>query len=186
MKKLSGFVMILLVCALVLTAQPFVPQSGEQDKQDFSNIKNFLRINDKICTGGQPSLDDLARLKADGVKAIINLRQASEFNAEEEAAKAKELGLRYFHIPVNGAEPKPEAADEFLKVMADPANRPVFIHCSTANRVGAFWMIYRVLKDGWKLEDAEEEAKKVGMHSPALRDFALEYIRTHEKKSDKK
>ena len=179
MKKLFPFVLVPLVCALV---PPSIPA---QDKQDFSNIKNFLRINDKICTGGQPSLDDLARLKADGVKAIINLRLASEINMEEEAATAKELGLRYFHIPFDSANPKPEAVGEFLKVMADPANRPVFIHCTTANRVGAFWMIYRVLKDGWKLEEAEEEAKKVGLRTPATRDFALEYIRTHEKKPDK-
>jgi len=180
MKKLSAIVLVLLVCACVL------PFASAQEKQDFPNIKNFLRINDKICTGGQPSLDDLARLKADGVKAVINLRQPSEFNAEEEAAKAKELGLRYFHSPFDGANPKSEAADEFLKVMADPDNRPMFIHCTTANRVGGFWMIYRVLKDGWKLEEAEEEAKKVGMRTPAMREFALEYIRAHEKKSDKK
>ena len=180
MKKLSASVLVLLVCACVL------PFASAQEKQDFSNIKNFLRINDKICTGGQPSLDDLARLKADGVKAVINLRQSSEFNAVEEAAKAKELGLLYFHIPFDGANPKPEAADEIQKVMDDPANRPMFIHCTTANRVGGFWMIYRVLKDGWKLEEAEEEAKKVGMRTPALRDFALEYIRAHEKKADKK
>jgi uncharacterized protein (TIGR01244 family) len=180
MKKLFAFVLVLLVCALV---PPSIPA---QDKQDFSNIKNFLRINDKICTGGQPSLDDLARLKADGVKAVINFRLASEMNVEEESAKAKELDLRYFHIPFDSANPKSEAADEFLKVMADPANRPVFIHCTTANRVGAFWMIYRVLKDGWKLEEAEEEAKKVGLRNAATQAFALEYIRAHEKKSDKK
>lgn len=174
MKKLSSLALLLLLGAVALPAQ-----------QDFPNIKNFLRLNGKICTGGQPALDDLARLKADGIKAIINLRQSSEFNADEEAAKAKELGLRYFLIPVNGAEPKPEQADEFLKVMNDTANRPVFIHCASANRVGAFWMIYRVLKDGWKLEEAEEEAKKVGMRSPVLRDFALEYIRAHQKPAAK-
>ena len=186
MNKSSGLFISLLLLALVPAAQPVVLQGGDQDKQDFSDIRNFLRINDKICTGGQPTLDDLARLKADGVKAIINLRQASEMNLAEETAKANELGLRYIHIPVNGADLKPESADEFLKAMADPANRPVFIHCTTANRVGAFWMIYRVLIDGWKPDDAEAEARKVGMHTPALREFALEYIRAHEKKPEKK
>ncbi|MCL4522771.1 MAG: protein tyrosine phosphatase family protein [Acidobacteria bacterium] len=176
MKKLSGFVLFFLMCA----ALP--PLALAQDKQDFSNIKNFLRINDKICTGGQPSLEDLARLKADGVKAVINFRLASEMNVEEESAKAKELGLRYFHIPFDNDHPKADAADEFLRVMSDAANRPIFIHCTTANRVGAFWMIYRVLKDGWKVEEAEEEAKKVGLRNAATRDFAMEYIRTHEKK----
>ncbi|MBI3663565.1 MAG: protein tyrosine phosphatase family protein [Acidobacteria bacterium] len=182
MKKLLCLCLTLPLTVTPLPAQHF---GFAQGKQDFSSIKNFLRINEKICTGGQPTLDDLARLKADGIKAVVNLRQATEFNAEEEAAKAKELGLRYFHIPVNGAEPKPELADEFLKVMSDPANRPVFVHCASANRVGAFWMIYRVLKDGWKLEDAQEEAMKVGLHSPVMRDFALEYIRAHQKPAPK-
>ena len=172
-----GVVLVLLVGSAAWAAQ---------EKQDFPNIKNFLRINDKLCTGGQPTLDDLAHLKAEGVKTILNLRQASEFNFEEETAKAKELGLRYIHIPVNNADLKPEAVDEFLKAMDDPNSRPMFIHCHTANRVGAFWLVYRVVKDGWKLEDAEEEAKKVGLRNPALRDFALEYIRTHPKAPVKK
>jgi uncharacterized protein (TIGR01244 family) len=175
MKKQIGVVLLFLIACAALPAQ-----------QDFPSIKNFLRVNEKICTGGQPAMDDLARLKSEGVKAVVNLRRPAEYNAEEEAAKAKELGLRYFNIPVSVAELKPEQADEFLKVMSDPANRPVFLHCSTANRVAAFWMIYRVLKDGWKLEAAEEEANKIGLRSQALRDFAVDYIRTHEKKSEKK
>jgi uncharacterized protein (TIGR01244 family) len=167
-------VTLILVEALALAQQV--------RQQDFSSIKNFLRINEQICTGGQPSMDDLARLKAEGVRAIINLRRPSEYNAEEEAAKAKELGLRYFNIPVTVAEPKDEQAGEFLKATADPHNRPVFIHCAAANRVGAFWMIRRVLVDGWKIEDAEAEARKIGMHSPSLIEFAHSYIERHAKK----
>jgi uncharacterized protein (TIGR01244 family) len=148
----------------------------------YPGIVNFLRLNPQICTGGQPSLDDLARLKSEGVKAILNLRRPDEFDAAAEAAKAKELGLRYFDIPVSRADPKSEQVDEFLKILADSANRPVFIHCRTANRVGAFWMIRRVLVDGWKLVDAEREAEKIGMHSKNLRQFALNYIRQHSKK----
>jgi protein tyrosine phosphatase (PTP) superfamily phosphohydrolase (DUF442 family) len=98
-----------------------------------------------------------------------------------EAAKAKELGVRYFPIPVATAEPKDEQADEFLKVTADPKNRPAFIHCASANRVGAFWMIRRVLVDGWKMDDAESEARKMGMHSPNLVEFAHRYIARHSK-----
>jgi protein tyrosine phosphatase (PTP) superfamily phosphohydrolase (DUF442 family) len=65
-----------------------------------SSIRNFLRINDQFCTGGQPRLEHLEKLKAEGVKAIINLRQPGEHRAAEEESKAKELGLRYFNIPV--------------------------------------------------------------------------------------
>ena len=144
------------------------------------SIKNFLRVNKEFCTGGQPSLQQLEKLKADGVKAIINLRQPSEYAAAEEEAKAKALGLRYFNIPVSPTDPKDDQATEFLKISDDPENRPAFIHCRSAARVAAFWMIRRVLSDGWKIEDALKEADKIGLGDhPALSAFAHKYIESH-------
>jgi uncharacterized protein (TIGR01244 family) len=152
--------------------------------QEVPPIRNFLQVNEQFCTGAQPRLEHLAKLKADGVKAVINLRQPSEHRAEEEEAEAKKLGLRYFNIPVVYGEPKNEQVDEFLKITDDPANRPAFIHCAAAIRVGAFWMIRRVLRDGWTIEKAEEEAKKVGLvNAPHLNEFARNYIERHQKKS---
>ncbi len=148
-------------------------------QQEFPDIKNFLRVEKDVCTGGQPAMSDLEKMKEQGVKAVLNLRRAEEYNAEEEAAKVKELGLAYFHIPVNGAEPKDEQAAEFLKITSDRQNRPLFIHCSSANRVGAFWMIRRVLVDKWTVEKAEEEAVKMGIRLPALKTFARDYIARH-------
>ena len=146
-------------------------------------IRNFVRVNEDFCTGGQPRPEHLEKLKVDGVKAIINLRQASEHRAAEEEAKAKELGLRYFNIPVAYADPKEEQVTEFLRITDDPDNRPVFIHCTAAIRVGAFWMIRRVLRDGWTVEAAEEEAKKIGLRdSPHLNEFARKYIEKYGKK----
>lgn len=171
MKQFTGWFLALILVAGLAGAQ-----------QDTSSIKNFLRLNEQVCTGGQPTMEELAKLKADGIRAVINLRQPSEYNAEEEAAVAKQLGLRYFHIPVNSNEPTDEQAQEFLKVTADKQNRPLFIHCASANRVGAFWMIRRALVDGWTVEKAEEEARKIGLRNPKTREFAVGYIRRHQKK----
>jgi uncharacterized protein (TIGR01244 family) len=151
--------------------------------QDGPPIRNFTKIDEQFCTGGQPRLEHLSKLKADGVRAIINLRQPGEHRADEEEAMARELGLRYFNIPVNYREPKEEQVTEFLKLTDDAQNRPVFIHCTAAIRVGAFWMIRRVLRDGWSLEAAEEEARKVGLReAPHLVEFARNYIEKHRKK----
>src|ERR671926_474406 len=104
--------------------------------------------------------------------------------AEEERAEAERLGLRYFNIPVVFADPKEEQATEFLRLTDDEANRPAFIHCTGAIRVGAFWMIRRVLRDGWTIEDAEKEAEKVGLReAPHLNEFARKYIEKHRKAS---
>ena len=173
MKTLLCLISALLFCVLPVLAQ-----------DDTSSIRNFVRVNEQFCTGGQPRIEHLAKLKAEGVKAIINLRRPTEHRADEEEAKAKELGLRYFNIPVVYAEPKDEQATEFLKITDDPANRPVFIHCTAAIRVGAFWLIRRVLRDGWKFEDAEAEAKKIGLReAPHLVEFARKYIEKHQTKA---
>jgi outer membrane protein assembly factor BamB/protein tyrosine phosphatase (PTP) superfamily phosphohydrolase (DUF442 family) len=152
--------------------------------QDPGEIRNFLRVNKDFCTGGQPKLEHLEKLKAEGVKSILNLRQPSEHRAAEEEAKAKELGLRYFNIPVAYGNPNEEQVAEFLKITDDTDNRPIFIHCTAAIRVGAFWMIRRVLRDGWKIEDAQAEAEKVGLReSPHWLEFARNYIETHRSKA---
>jgi uncharacterized protein (TIGR01244 family) len=157
-----------------------VPAYGQQE---LPPIRNFMRQSEQFCTGAQPRVEHLAKLKEEGVKAIINLRQPSEHRAEEEEAKAKELGLKYFNIPVEYANPKEEQVTEFLKLTDDKANLPVFIHCTAAIRVGAFWMIRRVLRDGWSVEAAEEEAKKVGLRdAPHLNQFARNYIEKYRKK----
>ncbi len=140
--------------------------------------KNFLRINDCFCTGGQPSTQDLAKLKESGVHSILNLRRPEENPTEQQEEKklAEDLGLKYFSIPVNTADLRDEQADRFLEITKDEANRPLFIHCASANRVGGFWLISRVLNDGWDFEKAEQEARKVGLKSPQLVEFARSYI----------
>ena len=145
-----------LVPALLLAALPITTQ------QEVSPIRNFLRVNEQFCTGAQPRLEHLRMLRADGIKAIINLRPPGEHRAAEEEAEAT----------------------EFLQITDDPKNRPAFIHCAAAIRVGAFWMIRRVLRDGWTVEAAEKEAEKIGLReSPHLNEFARQYIDKHRKKN---
>jgi protein tyrosine phosphatase (PTP) superfamily phosphohydrolase (DUF442 family) len=173
MKKL-GVIYIAVFSAVAAYAQIQSEQPG---------VFNFHLLSDQYCTGGQPKLEALDKLKSEGVKAIINLRTPGEHRAAEEEAKAKELGLKYFNIPVVYRDPKEEQATEFLKITDDPANRPIFIHCTAAIRVGAFWMIRRVLRDGWTVEAAEEEAKKIGLReAPHLTEFAKNYIAKYGKK----
>ncbi|GEM_PF-508277 len=152
--------------------------------RELKSIPSFLRLNDKVWTGGQPTLDHLAKLKEEGVKVIINIRPHSEHGGEREAAKAKDLGLRYFNIPVVYNQPEDEDADDFLKVTDEQLKGElVFIHCAAAIRVGAFWMIRRVLRDGWTYEKALEEANRIGLRNrPHLVDFARDYIDRHQKK----
>jgi len=173
MKSILTFIIVFLLAGLSIKAQEEVPP-----------IRNFIRMSDEFCTGAQPRKEHLEKLKAEGVKAIINLRPPTEHRAAEEEAEAKKLGLRYFNIPFVFGEPKEEQATEFLRITDDLENRPAFIHCAAGIRAGAFWMIRRVLRDGWTVERAEQEAEKIGLReSPHLNEFARKYIEQHRKKT---
>lgn len=151
---------------------------------ELTGIPNFLKLNNQVWTGGQPLPEHLAKLKEAGIKVIINLRPHSEHNGEREAAKVKELGMSYFNVPVSYREPDELDADDFLKITDEQLkNGPVFIHCAAAIRVGAFWMIRRVLRDGWAFDKALEEANQIGLRNQThLIEFAKGYIEKHKKK----
>jgi uncharacterized protein (TIGR01244 family) len=146
-------------------------------------IRNFLQVNKEFCTGGQPRIEHFEKLKADGVRAVLNLRQPTEHRAEEERAAVEKAGLKYFNIPVVYTSPAEEQVDRFLEITDDPANRPMFIHCTAAIRVGAFWMIRRAVRDGLTADAALEEARKVGLvNAPHLEEFARKYIASYPRK----
>ncbi len=170
----------MLHAVLVATALSLAMVSIQNQGTTPQPIRNFLRVNTDFCTGGQPRPEHFAQLKADGIRAVLNLRTADEYRIDDEVAAIKAAGLRYFHVPVVYTKPAAASVDEFLKVTDDPANRPLFIHCTAAIRVGAFWLIRRVVRDGWTYDAALAEARKVGLlNAPHLEDFAKAYIAAH-------
>ena len=153
-----------------------------QEKQTRAGITNFTKVDAVVACGGATETSALDGLKADGFKSVVNLRLATEpgANIPENEAKAKAVGLNYFHLPLSGAAPDPKVVDEFLGVVSNKANQPVYIHCGSANRVGAVWLVKRVVQDGWPVDKATTEAKAIGLTAPGLEKFALDYIATHK------
>ena len=150
---------------------------------ELTGIPQFLKLTDQVWTGGQPWLEHLPKLKEAGIKVIINLRPHDEWKGEREAAKVKELGMSYFNIPVVFNSPDELDADDFLKLTDEQLkNGPVFIHCAMGPRVGAFWMIRRVLRDSWETDKALEEASRIGLRQAQLIEFAKDYIEKKKKK----
>ena len=162
--------MLLWIGLLTVVATLMPPQAA-------ADIREFLQVTPDVCTGGQPRLEQFAALKSKGVKVVLNLRTPGEHRADAERQAVEAAGLRYINIPVVYTAPKNEQVDEFLRITDDPANRPIFIHCIAAIRVGAFWLIRRVVRDKWTWDAALAEARKVGLvNAPHLEEFAKAYI----------
>jgi uncharacterized protein (TIGR01244 family) len=148
----------------------------EVTKTPVEGIRNFARLGTTVACAGATSAGALAEIKKMGFVSVINLRLASEPNAEveKEEAAAKEVGLRYFHVPFDG-KPNPAAADQFLAAITTPGAEPAFIHCAGGNRAATMWLIKRLVVDGWDQERAVKEAAALGQTSEELRKWALEY-----------
>ena len=170
-----SFVPALLFCAVVT--------ASAQQKMERPGITNYTKVDAVVACGGATETSALEGLKNDGFKAVINLRQANEpgANIPENSTRAKALGLNYIHIPFDTQAPEQKTVDDFLAAVANKANQPVYVHCGSANRVGAVWLVKRVLQDGWPIDKATEEAKLIGLRSAPLEQFALKYIEEHKK-----
>jgi len=151
---------------------------------ELTGIPHFLKLTDQVWTGGQPWPEHLPKLKEAGIKVVINMRPQAEFDAAKEEAKVKELGMTYFNIPVAFNAPDELDVDDFLKLTDEQLKKgPVFIHCAVGARVGAFWMIRRVMRDNWEFDKALEEANRIGLRNQAqLIEFAKDYIDKKKKK----
>jgi len=166
-----------VVITAAMVVLPSLALAGQQP-ESLPGATNYTRVEATVACGGATSPEAFTELRSRGFAAIVNLRQADEPGADVESASraARAAGLRYVHIPMSSSAPLPEAFDAFLGALSDPANSPVYIHCASANRVGAAWLAKRMLVDGWDRERALGEAEAIGLKSPVLRDFALEYV----------
>ena len=162
------------VVALLLTAA----SAAQVTKGEIAGIRNFSRVDATVGCGGATDASAMSALRKEGFVSVINLRQETEPGADVAGSRAaaKTAGLKYIHLPFNAAAPDPKIVESFLAAVADKSNQPLYIHCGSANRVGAVWMIKRSLQDGWPVEKARVEAEAIGLSSPQLTAFATDYI----------
>ena len=152
-------------------------------KGEIAGVRNFSRVDATVGCAGATDASAMSALKKEGFVSVVNLRVATEPGADVDAgrAAAQAAGLKYIHLPFNAAAPDEKTVDSFLAAVADRNNQPVFIHCGSANRVGAMWMIKRALQDGWDVDKARAEGEAIGLTSPQLAAFAADYIKTHRR-----
>jgi uncharacterized protein (TIGR01244 family) len=142
---------------------------------------NVVQLETTVACGGATKPEAVPEIKKLGFASIINLRQPTESGADVdgEAAAAKSAGIRFYNIPFNGQSPDPAAADRFLDTITAPGNAPAYIHCAGGNRAAAMWMIKRLVVDRWEADKAAQEAQALGMTSAPLKQFAIDYAKTH-------
>lgn len=171
---LCSLACVVLACAAPAKEAPPVPLAALAPAT-CGSIPNLHALGD-VWFAGQPSAEDFALAKAQGVKTVFNLRRAGEQAGFDEQAHANALGLTYVNLPIGGPSDLTDEVFQRAREILSNAERPLLVHCASANRVGAVYVPWRVLDGGVTLEQALSEAHEIGLKSPELEAKAREYV----------
>tara|TARA_B100000609_G_C17145912_1_gene398158 strand:+ start:327 stop:932 length:606 start_codon:yes stop_codon:yes gene_type:complete len=123
-----------------------------------SGVPNFHKVDNKLYRSAQPTAEGMKNLQKYGIKTVVNLRG---FHSDKD--EIGKLKLKQYHIPINTWHIKDEHAIKFLKIVNDPKNQPVLVHCKHgADRTGTMCAVYRIVLQGWNKKQALKEMKEGG------------------------
>jgi protein tyrosine phosphatase (PTP) superfamily phosphohydrolase (DUF442 family) len=127
-----------------------------------SEIYNFRAIGERVGTAGQPTEEQFRIVREAGFETVINLALPTSDNAlAEEGSIVTGLGMSYVHIPVDFKAPTAADFRAFCGVMEAFDGRRVFVHCAANMRVSAFVFLYRVLRQGVNVADADKDLRAI-------------------------
>ncbi len=159
-----------LIASLVLVTA--VPAAGHELSTSreaaigvSATLSRFVQVDARLYRGEEPDSVELEALQRLGVRTVISLRTDTAARARVEA-----LGMRFVHIPIPlrpltfGVAVNRTTIEEFFRVVDDPANGIVYVHCRRgADRTGTLIGLYRIARQHWAAADAYREARGLGM-----------------------
>ena len=119
------------------------------------DIYNYLFYHDKLSSSGMPTAEQMKSVAEAGVQLVINLAPHDVPNAIPDETKLVEsLGMQYINIPVNWGTPTRDGLNIFMDAMDASKDKKIHVHCEANFRASAFVAMYRILRLGWKDDEA--------------------------------
>ena len=166
MKRIAGIhSTIMLAAALTLVGAPPWTSRAQESYLALAGSNQsieLLRLTDSLCCSGQPTPAQFADAAHAGIHLVINLALATSDNAlPDEPGLVRALGMEYIHIPVVWDSPQPTDLEKFMQVMDAHQDQKILVHCAMNYRATAFIALWRVLRQGWNLDQAFAPQRKI-------------------------
>lgn len=131
-----------------------------QKLRESPELYRFSYVDAHLLRGGQPSIAQLADLKALGVTTIISLRKENRDITMAERAEAHRLGLKFLNFPFYGIFGASRSfIESILHEMRDPANGMVYVHCQRGrDRSSLLVALHLVIDHAWDPDLAWRQA----------------------------
>jgi protein tyrosine phosphatase (PTP) superfamily phosphohydrolase (DUF442 family) len=114
-------------------------------------LPNLWRVSPVLYRGAQPEAEGFAELGRLGVRTVVSLRAFHSDPSDVGDLRAESISFKFWH-------PEDEDVARFLRIVTDPANQPVFVHCQHgSDRTGMMIAIWRIAVEGWTKDEALRE-----------------------------
>ena len=134
---------------------------------------NLHKVSEKLYRSAQPTAEGMTNLVALGIKTVVNLR-----DNHSDADEIGDLPLKARRIEIFTGNMKDKYVTEFLAILDDTNAVPVLVHCQHgADRTGTMCAMYRILREGWTVDDAIDEMKNGGFGYHSVWGNLPRYIR---------
>ena len=109
------------------------------------NIINYIKINNKISTSGQPTKRQFKQIAKEGFEVVINLAMHNKGALKEEDKIVSKNDMVYLHLPITWKNPEVDRLKLFLRLLEglEKENKKVFIHCIKNYRASVFIYLYK-------------------------------------------
>lgn len=150
----------LIVIISFISSCTSLPKQGAEtyipgEKLNIPNTLNLVKVDQNLYRCAQPELLSFKVFDSLKIKTIVNLRY---LKSDLEIHQNSQSKSKLIEIKVNSFRIEKWEADTFLKIMADPQNYPVLVHCKHgSDRTGVMTALYRVKFMGWTKEQALQE-----------------------------
>lgn len=180
---MKNSIVLLAACAVLA---PACSPTDADATVDFTRVTEALESVDApgisrvhtlagIYLSGQPDEAGFEAARAGGVRTVINLRHDDEIELPEREV-VEGLGMTYVHLSWDGEDELTDEIFDRTRELLKSAEKPILLHCKSANRAGAVWLPFRVLDGGLSFDEALAEARTVGLKKDAYEAKARGYV----------
>ena len=142
------------------------------------DLPNFSEVTTTLYRGGQPSTAGFRILANNGINIVVDLRG----NRDSERKIVTRLGMQYVPMPWHCSFPKDRVFAQFLDLLRKNPGKKIYVHCRLGDdRTGMMIAAFRMAREGWSAERADEEMEKFGFNF-VHRNMICPRLSSYEKK----
>jgi protein tyrosine/serine phosphatase len=137
-------------------------------------VPNLHQITPTLYRSEQPTALGFKNLEKLGIRTVINLRA---FNSDDDEVRGTSLRTERVRILTWNVDDDQVIA--VMRMLRNTGNGPFLIHCQHgADRTGLMSAMYRILEQGWTVDDALAELTGGGYGYHAVWKNILRYVRS--------